>query len=217
MARLGRQGGARRGEARLGLARLGRQGGARRGEARLGLAWLGEAGKVTYKNEEMKVFKYHKYSSPVPAEDAGLELERIRRASGGTLKPSIVVDEARPEDSVLHPAFEWDDYIAAEGWRAYQARNLMKSIRIIRANKDGTEKLQRVYVNLQATEDEARAYHAIVDVVADPNKRAQMVDQAWRELSAWKARFKDLLDASVDTDLVAIGFYVEKKEQEVAA
>lgn len=44
------------------------------------------------------------------------------------LTPKNLVEEARPEDSPLHPEFDWDDSIAAEKWREEQARQVIKNI-----------------------------------------------------------------------------------------
>mgnify|MGYP001809541431 CR=1 FL=1 len=61
---------------------------------------------------------------------AGEELERIKQRDG-TLTAPAVVDEARPDDAVLHPAFEWQDPVAAERYREIQARTLIKKVRVI--------------------------------------------------------------------------------------
>ena len=68
----------------------------------------------------------------VDAQTAGSELDRIRRRDG-TLRPDVVVDEARPEEAPLHPAFEWSDPVAAEQWREHQASTLIKIVRVVPA------------------------------------------------------------------------------------
>lgn len=145
------------------------------------------------------------------------ELERIRLDNHGLLKPEIVVDESRPEEAVLHPCFDWVDESAAEKYRIHQARNLIKSVRITKTKDDGTVTAKRVYVNLGESEDNAQAYHAISDVVRNPEQRAQMIDQVWRELSAIKARYRELLQAVEDQDLLVISEIITRKEQEEAA
>jgi hypothetical protein len=66
----------------------------------------------------------------VDAQTAGSELDRIRRRDG-TIRPDVVVDEARPEEAPLHPAFEWRDPVAAEQWREHQASTLIKVVRVV--------------------------------------------------------------------------------------
>lgn len=87
----------------------------------------------------------------VDAEAAGRELERIRRHSDGRLEPEAVVATAAHTDSPLHPAFEWDDEMAAVEHRLNQARNLIRSIRIVDPTT-GDEKPQFVYVKLGPSE-----------------------------------------------------------------
>lgn len=67
----------------------------------------------------------------IDAQTAGEELTRIH-AEHGRLTPRDVVDESRPEDAPLHPAFEWRDDIAADEFRQIQARSLIKTVEVIR-------------------------------------------------------------------------------------
>lgn len=67
----------------------------------------------------------------VKAQTAGEELERISKEHG-EITPPLVVDEARPEESPIHEVFEWDDYVAAESHREHQARQLIRSIQVVK-------------------------------------------------------------------------------------
>ena len=49
----------------------------------------------------------------------------------GYVKPSVLVDEARPVDSPAHDAFEWDDSKAAEEYRLSQARGWLKNVTLV--------------------------------------------------------------------------------------
>ena len=69
-------------------------------------------------------------SMGIDAQTAGRELDRIRRRDG-TIRPAAVVDEARPEEAPLHPAFEWRDPVAAEQWREHQASTLIRVVRVV--------------------------------------------------------------------------------------
>ena len=71
----------------------------------------------------------------VDAQTAGEELDRIRQEHG-TLEPGTVVDEARPDEAPLHPAFEWCDPKAAELYREHQATHLIKQVRVIVPPRD---------------------------------------------------------------------------------
>lgn len=149
------------------------------------------------------------------------ELERIRQENGGALIPQTVVDESRDEEAPLHPVFEWDDEVAGEQYRIHQARNLIKSIRIIKPDRKNPDKqIQvRAYTNVEETQDTARAYYAVADVVKSSDLRAKMAEQAWRDLIAVKARYRELMNAidEADPGLVQIGSIISSKEQEMLA
>lgn len=68
--------------------------------------------------------------SGVDAQTAGEELARIK-AEHGFLQPAVVVDESRPDDAPLHPAFEWRDPVAAEQWREHQATAIIRRVRVL--------------------------------------------------------------------------------------
>lgn len=58
------------------------------------------------------------------------ELNRIYE-DRGRLVPSEVLEEATPEDSVLHPMFEWDDAKAGHEHRLWQSRQLIRKVKLI--------------------------------------------------------------------------------------
>jgi hypothetical protein len=79
----------------------------------------------------------------VAAEDAFHELERIREAR--ELTAEAVVEESKPKDAVLHPAFEWNDKRAAHEHRLWQARNVIRCVQVITPDR-GREP---IYVHVQ--------------------------------------------------------------------
>ena len=65
----------------------------------------------------------------------GFEIERkvltkIATKHGGVLQVDDVLQEAQDEGSPLHKHFEWDDSVAAEAHRRYQARVLIQKCHI---------------------------------------------------------------------------------------
>ena len=78
----------------------------------------------------------------VDAQTAGEELDRIRKEHG-TLEPGTVVDESRPEEAPLHPAFEWHDPKAAELYREHQATHLIKQVRVVVEPRPRQELVER--------------------------------------------------------------------------
>ena len=102
----------------------------------------------------------------VTANDAGDELSRIYEEKGELTAP-LVVDESRPQDAPLHPAFEWDDLIAAEKHREHQARNIIKSVKVIQPDKPA----EPVYVHIKS----AGTYMPIKEVATKINLFAEAI------------------------------------------
>jgi hypothetical protein len=136
MTRLGGAGYVAAGLARQGLAWHGRAPQACRGwagSASNGSAWSGTATLLLTHFLTMDQYKFRNgwRVAGVDAQTVGDELRRIYDGNGELTAP-LVVDEARPDDAPLHPAFEWNDEIAAELHREHQARTMIRSVEIIR-------------------------------------------------------------------------------------
>ena len=96
----------------------------------------------------------------------------------GRLTPEQIVDEARPEDSILHPCFEWDDSKAAESWRIEQARDLIKRVKIMVEIED--KKIRTVaYVRDAGKEPTEPGYIALLRVTK-PGARETMAEELER-------------------------------------
>lgn len=128
----------------------------------------------------------------VDAQAAGEELERIRVHNNGRLESEDVVEASRPVDAPLHPAFEWDDKTAAEAYRIEQAKYIIRSIDVVVERKGRADTPIRAFVSVQRDED--RSYTSTLHALADPELRAQVVDQAWRDLEAWRQRHAELTE-----------------------
>ncbi len=115
------------------------------------------------------------YTNNVEAQDAGEELERINEKYGQTTA-SNVVDESRPEEAVLHEAFEWDDEVAAEKHRETQARSLIKTVRIITPDRD-----EPAFINVKVV----KGYLPAREVASNPELLKSAKDAAVKRL--WEA------------------------------
>ena len=132
-------------------------------------------------------------------------LKAIARRDGGLLRPAAVVENARPEDSPLHGAFEWDDGKAAEQYRLEQAQHLIRSFKV-EIERDGKAVEVPVFVNLSTdrTGPTAENPYRIVEAVAKkPDLMAVAVADALGQLAALRDRYahlKELADvwAAVD-------------------
>lgn len=115
----------------------------------------------------------------INADTAGQELARIA-ATHGALRPAVVVDEARPADAPLHPAFEWHDGKAAEQWRRQQARSLISAVRIVEPERPEPSV---AFVSVKA-DDGAQAYRSGIEVATDSDLYARAIRDAVEHLEA---------------------------------
>ena len=124
------------------------------------------------------------------ADVAAERLEAIRAANAGRITPHAVVADAEPEDSPLHPAFEWDDTKAAQQHRINQARELIQNVVVVFAGKSDQEPV-RAFVNVMQSGDSDRSYTSMAHAMSDADLRKQVVAMALAEVKAWKKRYAD--------------------------
>jgi len=113
------------------------------------------------------------------------EVVREIYARDGEVKASVLVDEARPEESPAHPAFEWRDDVAAEEYRLIQGRQLIKRVTVIENERE----VQLVHVASVDHSNSREGKYKSVDVVVEtPNEFELAFSEAVQRLrSARKA------------------------------
>lgn len=106
-----------------------------------------------------------------------------------------VVDAARPDESPLHPCFEWDDVRAAELFREDQARHVISSVRVVQRSDDPRKeaRVMHAFVSLieQVGDEEQRAYVPMARVFADSELLKQAIERAAAELRAFEDRYRE--------------------------
>jgi len=121
------------------------------------------------------------------AQAVGEALEQTREENG-VLTPAVVVVAAWPIDSPLHPCFEWDDALAATRYREDQARYVLRHI-AVEMEVNSEMKTLRAFVNV--SQDGDTAYTSLAVAMSDKALREQVVQRAWRELGAWRDRYRE--------------------------
>ncbi len=117
------------------------------------------------------------------------ELERIAKANGGILQPSMVVDAARPASSPLHSRFEWDDNEAADKYRIWQARQLISiAVDVI----DGSDIEERLWVSLKSDRDNVGGYRSMIAVLSNADSRAQLLQDALEDMRVFESKYRHL-------------------------
>lgn len=137
----------------------------------------------------------------------GKALVRIEKRDGA-IKPAAVVKEAEPASSPLHPHFTWDDNQAAQLYREDEARNLIRSVRIIRADVPAAEQeCVRALVHVRAHDHEQSfdgpAYISVARALSEKEYTDQMLSQAKAEIVSWERRYADLIRVTKSQALVA--------------
>lgn len=149
--------------------------------------------------------------SNISPQVVGNELGRIHEKHGA-LKPTNVVEEARPEEAPLHPAFEWNDSIAAEEWRLHTARNLIRSVQVITSDNQK----EAVYVSV-VTEQKEREYQPLAVVAKSPDLYAEAVYEAQQRIKAAKKSLDDLERAAENTGMQSVHRQAIKTASEAIA
>lgn len=136
-------------------------------------------------NKRIQAIKYayrDSYRAQVPAEVAGQELARIHERDG-VVTAAAVVDEARPDEAALHPAFEWNDEVAAENYRKHQARSLIKAVTVVREHSNEMiEQPVYIHVPVAASETAGPGYHQTEVVTQRPDLYAAALGSLQKSL-----------------------------------
>jgi len=126
------------------------------------------------------------------------ELKKIEQRKG-IITPSSVVEAARDQTSPLHAHFTWDDTEAAEAYREWQARGLLKRVTV---KIEGKELPAFHNVVIQITGDgERRGYVSTSIVLKDKGMTKQIIQQAIDELIFWEKKYADLKELSGVVDV----------------
>lgn len=121
------------------------------------------------------------------------ELRKIEEANNGILRPVDVVTYARKNKrSALHGEFTWDNNKAAEEYRLWQARQVIRvHVEVI---KPDTKPI-RAFVSLIGDRaNPGGGYRAINAVLSNKEQREQLVEQATREFKALRQKWKNLTE-----------------------
>jgi len=133
----------------------------------------------------------------ITPEDAYDELESIKQDAGGVITARAVVDRATDEDNALHDGFDWDDFSAADKHRLSTARNLIRSIQVIRHETPAAEEGISVYHNIsrEPTEENPsarRVYMSLDDILDDPEARRSLLEKAIKEAIVFRKNYEVL-------------------------
>ena len=115
------------------------------------------------------------------------ELDALRRKHGGLLSPAVVVKFAAGPKTALHCRFTWDDSEAAQQYRLWQARQVL---RVVVFMPEGSETSVRAFVSLRDDRNVEGGYRATVDVLSDAGLRRKMLAEALEELQVFERKYR---------------------------
>jgi hypothetical protein len=129
------------------------------------------------------------------------ELEQIRKANDGMLYPQSVVDFARDETTDLHSKFEWDDTIAGENYRIWQARKVIRAVVTIIPRKNSDPIEVQTYVSMSADRyqggtprENVGGYRYMVEVLSSQELRETLVSEALAEFELWERKYQTIAE-----------------------
>ncbi len=117
------------------------------------------------------------------------ELAEVQRAGGGILMPASVVEFAKNPETALHSQFEWDDGAAAQEYRIWQARHVIRlNVTVTGADTEPV----RAFVSLSSDRGGLGGYRSTVDVIENDLQREIMLADALAELRRVQRKYKGL-------------------------
>lgn len=117
----------------------------------------------------------------IAPEVAGQALDAIQKRDG-KIETVAVVEAATPEDSPLHPAFEWRDDVAAHQYRLDQARGLVRALIVVPEGE--VEHAIPAYVHVKATTDEPGYYQDTTIALQNADEWSRVIDEMSRYTAA---------------------------------
>ena len=117
------------------------------------------------------------------------ELKQIANEHNGVLHPKDVVDHARDPDSALHDYFTWDDKVAGNKYRLWQARQLI-SVTYERFEIEGkTHVIYPVFTSLVGDRSHGGGYQLTSLLMKTPSGREAALESALNDLENYRRRY----------------------------
>lgn len=108
---------------------------------------------------------------------------------GENVTPAQIVVKARDGGTELHKCFEWDDSVAAEKYRLFQARQVVCHL-VIRE----TVRENRPPIRFMLQAKNGAGYEPTKIIYKDPDKYQELLDGVLRELVAIRNKHSNLLE-----------------------
>ena len=107
--------------------------------------------------------------------------------SYGKITPDLIIKEGEDKRSPLHKYFVWDNKVAGNNYRKWQARALIKEIRIVSYEQHDAQDV-RAFVSVTTQDD--KSYQPIVEVLSNEDLRKQIILRAKKSIENWIQELK---------------------------
>ncbi len=128
------------------------------------------------------------------------ELRKIAKKHGGLVRPAHVIEAAQDAASPLHGEFVWNNKKAADEYRLWQARKLLAQYWIV---EPMSGEPIRLMLSLNSDRPAKAGYRFSEKVLADPDQRAEWLQMALDDLSAWQRQYGALKELAVVFNAIA--------------
>lgn len=152
------------------------------------------------KKTKFKATKGAVFSQEI-AQKYGEYIEDSIVKTGGSITTSAIVNIAEDRQSLLHSYFEWNNTIAGEKYRDYQARYLMNHIVKVHY-MDHEEVEQRAFVSVRVMKKEGalpkaeQAYMQAESALTITEYHNQILDYAMGQIEHWQKQYRGYKELS---------------------
>lgn len=131
----------------------------------------------------------------------GIDAQQVAEeivALGEAVTPDQVVERAKDKTCELHKCFTWDNRVAADKWRKYEARQIFCNL-IIKpvVVEEGKAPVRVFYKN------DNNGYKQSEMIFKVDNEREKLLQFALRELQAIKRKYETLNELNYIWDLIS--------------
>lgn len=128
------------------------------------------------------------------AQAAGEAIDKIAAKNGGVCSPHDLVAAARRPRHACHGMFEWDDEVAAHGFRLVQARQIIRSIRVVAPEADDDDGRSSPPAFLHVRGATTEGYMSTDAAMASDDLRALVLGEALAHLRGLQSRYDHLAE-----------------------
>lgn len=153
----------------------------------------------------MKKYSWKSTGFSANAQKVGEELEQIEKQDAVSSK-NVLTYARKNKDSELYKCFEWDNKIAGEKYRLFQASNIISSISIV-INEKPKEK-QKVYYKIRTEEKEVGSFKNIKDILKNDVEYIAICNKAEDDLKKCTEKYHKLINRDDLKDII-FGIYKE--------